>query len=53
VFGSGEYAAMYGPFTDRWRVRGKRVTTPIAVFAKLVANTCFRRRYLRDRCLLS
>src|ERR1700740_1686247 len=36
LFGSGEYAAMFGRFTYRSRVLGKLVTTPFAVFARVV-----------------
>ena len=48
LFGSGEHAAMFGRFTYRSRVLGKLVTTPFAVFAKVVNGKCTYLQFMED-----
>ena len=48
VFGSGEFAAMFGRFTYRSTVMGKAVTTPFAVFAKVKDGRCYYLQFMED-----
>ena len=48
LFGSAEHAAMFGRFTYRSRVLGKLVTTPFAVFAKVVNGKCTYLQFMED-----
>jgi uncharacterized protein len=48
LFGSGEYAAMFGRFTYRSRVVGKLATTPFAVFARVVNGRCIYLQFMED-----
>jgi len=48
VFGSGEYAAMFGRFTYRSTVMNKLVTTPFAVFAKVKDGRCYYLQFMED-----
>jgi hypothetical protein len=48
VFGSGEYAAMFGRFTYRSTVTKKLVTTRFAVFAKVKDGRCYYLQFLED-----
>jgi uncharacterized protein len=48
VFGSGEYAAMFGRFTYRSTVMQKLVTTPFAVFAKVKDGRCYYLQFMED-----
>jgi uncharacterized protein len=48
LFGSGEHAAMFGRFTYRSRVLGKLVTTPFAIFAKVVNGKCTYLQFMED-----
>jgi uncharacterized protein len=48
VFGSGEYAAMFGRFTYRSTVMKKLVTTPFAVFAKVRDGSCYYLQFMED-----
>jgi uncharacterized protein len=48
VFGSGEYAAMFGRFTYRSTVMSKLVTTPFAVFAKVKDGRCYYLQFMED-----
>jgi len=48
VFGSGEYAAMFGRFSYKSTVMGKVVTTPFAVFAKVKDGRCYYLQFMED-----
>ncbi len=48
VFGSGEYAAMFGRFTYRSVVMSKLVTSPFAVFAKVKEARCYYLQFMED-----
>jgi ketosteroid isomerase-like protein len=48
LFGSGEHAALFGRFTYRSRVLGKLVTTPFAVFARVVNGKCTYLQFMED-----
>ena len=48
VFGSGEYAAMFGRFSYQSTVMGKGVTTPFAVFAKVREGRCYYLQFMED-----
>ena len=48
LFGSGEFAAMFGRFTYRSRVLGRLVTSPFAVFAKVVDGKCTYLQFMED-----
>jgi uncharacterized protein len=48
VFGSGEYAAMFGRFTYRSRVMSKLVSSPFAVFAKVKDGRCHFLQFMED-----
>jgi hypothetical protein len=48
VFGSGEYAAMFGRFTYRSTIMQKLVTTPFAVFAKVKDGRCYYLQFMED-----
>jgi hypothetical protein len=48
VFGSGEYAAMFGRFTYRSTVMRKTVTTPFAVFGKVKDGRCHYLQFMED-----
>jgi ketosteroid isomerase-like protein len=48
VFGSGEFAAMFGRFTYRSTVLSKLVTSPFAVFARVKDGRCFYLQFMED-----
>ncbi|MEX3898920.1 nuclear transport factor 2 family protein [Paraburkholderia sp. BR10954] len=48
LFGTDEYAAMFGRFTYRSRVFSKIVTTPFAVFAKVEHGRCTYLQFMED-----
>jgi uncharacterized protein len=48
VFGSGEYAAMFGRFTYRSTVMKKLVTSPFAVLAKVKDGNCYYLQFMED-----
>jgi hypothetical protein len=49
TFGDDKYAAMFGSFTYRSTVLGKRVTSPFATFAKFNAEgTCTYLQFMED-----
>ena len=48
VFGSGEYAAVFGRFSYRSVVIGKVVTSPFAVFAKVKEGRCYYLQFMED-----
>ncbi|GGD40154.1 nuclear transport factor 2 family protein [Aureimonas glaciei] len=48
AFGDGTNAAMFGSFTYRSAVLGKQVTSPFAVFAKVVAGKCSYLQFMED-----
>jgi len=48
VFGSGEYAAMFGRFTYRSTVMSRLVTTPFAIFAKVGDGRCYYLQFMED-----
>jgi uncharacterized protein len=48
VFGSEEFAAMFGRFTYRSTVLSKAVTTPFAVFAKVQGGRCSYLQFMED-----
>ena len=48
VFGSGEYAAMFGRFIYRSTIMKKLVTTPFAVFAKVKEGRCYYLQFMED-----
>jgi ketosteroid isomerase-like protein len=48
VFGSGEFAAMFGRFSYKSTVMGKVVTTPFAVFAKVRDGRCYYLQFMED-----
>jgi ketosteroid isomerase-like protein len=48
AFGDGENAAMFGSFTYRSTVLGKQVTSPFAVFAKVVDGKCTYLQFMED-----
>ncbi|MDX2200136.1 MAG: nuclear transport factor 2 family protein [Phycisphaerae bacterium] len=48
VFGDGEHAAMFGRFTYRSTTLGKQVTSPFAVYARVVAGKCVYLQFMED-----
>jgi uncharacterized protein len=48
LFGSGDYAAMFGRFTYRSTVLSRIVTTPFAVFAKVEQGRCTYLQFMED-----
>ena len=48
VFGEGEHAAMFGSFTYRSATLGKRVTSPFAVYARVVDGKCVYLQFMED-----
>lgn len=48
VFGDCEHAAMFGSFTYRSTTLGKRVTSPFAVYARVVDGRCVHLQFLED-----
>ena len=48
VFGSGEYAAMFGRFRYRSNVMSKVVNSPFAVFAKVRNGRCHYLQFMED-----
>lgn len=48
TFGDGEDAAMFGSFTYRSTVLGKLVTSPFAVYAKVVDGKCSYLQFMED-----
>jgi hypothetical protein len=48
LFGSTEFAAMFGRFTYRSAVVGKIVTSPFAVFAKVAEGRCTYLQFMED-----
>ncbi len=48
TFGDGEHAAMFGRFTYRSTVLGKQVTSPFAVFARVVGGKCTYLQFMED-----
>lgn len=48
VFGAGEHAAMFGSFTYRSTVLGKQVTSPFAVYARVVDGKCVYLQFMED-----
>jgi uncharacterized protein len=48
LFGSDEFAAMFGRFTYRSSVLGKVVTSPFAVFAKVADGRCTYLQFMED-----
>jgi len=48
LFGTDEYAAMFGRFTYRSTVLSKVVTTPFAVFAKVEHGRCTYLQFMED-----
>jgi uncharacterized protein len=48
LFGSDEYAAMFGRFTYKSTVLSKIVTSPFAVFAKVEQGMCTYLQFMED-----
>ena len=48
LFGSGEFAAMFGRFTYKSTVLGKTVTSPFAVFARCKDGRCTYLQFMED-----
>jgi uncharacterized protein len=48
VFGSGEYAAMFGRFRYRSNVMSKVVNCPFAIFAKVRNGRCHYLQFMED-----
>jgi uncharacterized protein len=48
LFGSDEYAAMFGRFTYKSTVLSKVVTSPFAVFAKVEQGMCTYLQFMED-----
>jgi ketosteroid isomerase-like protein len=48
VFGDSEHAAMFGSFTYRSTVLGKPVTSPFAVYARVVDGKCVYLQFMED-----
>ena len=48
VFGDGEYVAMFGSFTLRSTVMGKRYVSPFAVLAQVRGGQVVHMKYLED-----
>jgi len=48
TFGDDEHAAMFGSFTYRSKVLGKQVTSPFAVFARVVDGKCTYLQFMED-----
>jgi uncharacterized protein len=48
LFGTDEYAAMFGRFTYKSTVLKKMVTTPFAVFAKFKGGRCSYLQFMED-----
>jgi uncharacterized protein len=48
VFGDDEHAAMFGSFTYRSTTLGKRVTSPFAVYARVVDGKCVYLQFMED-----
>jgi uncharacterized protein len=48
LFGSAEYAAMFGRFTYKSTVLSKVVTSPFAVFAKVKDGRCSYLQFMED-----
>ena len=48
LFGSADFAAMFGRFTYRSVVLAKAVTTPFAVFARAVNGRCSSLQFMDD-----
>ena len=48
LFGSDEFAAMFGRFTYKSTVLGKTVTSPFAVLAKVVNGRCTYLQFMED-----
>ena len=48
LFGDDECAVMFGHFTYRSRVLGKHVTTPFAIFARVVNGKCTDLQFMED-----
>lgn len=48
AFGDAENAAMFGSFTYRSTVLGKQVTSPFAVYAKVVDGKCTYLQFMED-----
>jgi len=48
VFGDGEHAAMFGSFTYRSTTLGKQVTSPFAVYARVIDGKCVYLQFMED-----
>ena len=48
LFGTGEFAAMFGRFSYRSRMLGKVVNTPFALFARVKEGRCFYLQFMED-----
>ena len=48
LFSSGENVAVFGRFTYRSRALGKGVTSPFAIFAKVVGGRCSYMQFMED-----
>lgn len=48
VFGSGEHAAVFGRMTYRSAVLGNRVTSPFAVYVRVVDGKCVYMQFMED-----
>jgi ketosteroid isomerase-like protein len=48
LFGTGENVAMFGRFTYKSKMLGKTVTSPFAIFAKVVNGKCTYLQFMED-----
>jgi ketosteroid isomerase-like protein len=48
LFGAGDNVAMFGRFTYKSKVLGKTVTSPFAIFAKVVDGKCAYLQFMED-----
>lgn len=48
LFGTGENVAMFGRFTYKSKMMGKTVTSPFAIFAKVVNGKCSYLQFMED-----
>jgi len=48
LFGTGENVAMFGRFTYKSKMMGKTVTSPFAIFAKVVNGKCAYLQFMED-----
>ena len=48
AFGDGDHAAIFGSFTYRSAVLGKRLTSPFSVFVRVAGGKCTRMQFMED-----